>query len=158
MSHRLILSAACAALLGGAAMAQEQDLPDFPTAAAPPPGDAFPAKEVEFPNGVVATADVTYDTQVGYCPLTLDIYRQPDAGEARPLVLYIHSGGWKRSHKRPPASSPTSRECSPTSHPVATSPLRPSTGSVRDRPGADRHLGQLGRRPSRGPRGGRLRR
>ena len=37
---------------------------------------------------------------MGSRPLTLDIYRQPDAGETRPLVLYVHGGGWQRSHKR----------------------------------------------------------
>ncbi|WP_159592475.1 alpha/beta hydrolase [Chelativorans xinjiangense] len=81
------------------AQGASQDL-DFPTAPKPPAGDAFPERSVQFPGGVVALADVTYDTQVGYRPLTLDLYRDPNAAEPRPAILYIHGGGWERSHKR----------------------------------------------------------
>ena len=99
-------TAMAAAMVAGialptASLAQAADgLPDYPTAAAPPPGDAMPAEVVNFPNGVQATADVIYKIENGFRPLTLDIYRQPEAKKARPLVLYIHGGGWQSSHKR----------------------------------------------------------
>ncbi len=92
----IVLPIALAAPAAGIAQA----LPDYPTADAPPPGDAFPAQITEFSEGVTATADVIYKVENGFRPLTMDIYRQTDVAEPRPLVLYIHGGGWQSSHKR----------------------------------------------------------
>ncbi|WP_047147876.1 alpha/beta hydrolase [Aquamicrobium sp. LC103] len=97
----LRIAALCTLLAGGNALAQSAaDAPDFPTAPRPPSGDAFPERMVEFPDGIVAIGDVTYDTQVGFRPLALDIYHDPAATEPKPVILYIHGGGWERSHKR----------------------------------------------------------
>lgn len=64
--------------------------------------DVFPARAVEFPHGVVATPDLEYANFIGFRPLLLDLYRQRTADEhlRRPLVIYVHGGGWRRGDSR----------------------------------------------------------
>lgn len=102
-SKGVLMAAAMAtiAMIPMAVYAEVSDtLPDYPTADRPPSGDAFPAQTVGFPSGIEATADVIYRIERGFRPLTLDIYRDPASEKLRPLVLYIHGGGWQESHKR----------------------------------------------------------
>jgi acetyl esterase/lipase len=63
-------------------------------------GDHYPIRRVEFPQGVVGLADVTYQVLPGFRPLTLDVYLGPNRKALRPLVLYIHGGGWTTGHSR----------------------------------------------------------
>lgn len=64
--------------------------------------DLFPAPAVDFPRGVVATPDIEYANFPGFRPLLLDLYRSRAAAEQsrRPLVVYVHGGGWRRGDSR----------------------------------------------------------
>jgi len=61
--------------------------------------DRLPKLPVPFPGGVVALPDLTYATIPGYRPLKLDIYRKQGAKD-RPLLVYIHGGGWAMGNSR----------------------------------------------------------
>lgn len=61
--------------------------------------DKLPKLPVPFPGGVVALPDLTYATIPGYRPLKLDIYRKQGAKD-RPLLVYIHGGGWAMGNSR----------------------------------------------------------
>ncbi|MHB8816585.1 MAG: alpha/beta hydrolase fold domain-containing protein, partial [Steroidobacteraceae bacterium] len=64
--------------------------------------DMFPTGSVDFPHGVVATPDIEYANYTGFRPLLLDLYRQRTVAQQsrRPLVIYIHGGGWRRGDSR----------------------------------------------------------
>lgn len=64
--------------------------------------DVFPAAPVAFPDGVIATPDIEYANYVGFRPLLLDLYRRKAVAEQprRPLVIYVHGGGWRRGDSR----------------------------------------------------------
>lgn len=66
-------------------------------------GDHYPTRRLAFPGGVTGLADVTYEILPGFRPLTLDVYLaspSTTAATVRPLVLYIHGGGWTTGHSR----------------------------------------------------------
>lgn len=84
-------------LASGTAVAQTRD---FPTAAAPVLDDRYPERTTRFPGGVTGYADVIYSTIQGFRPLVVDIYVPPAAGGPKPLVMYIHGGGWNSGHTR----------------------------------------------------------
>ncbi|MDG5489666.1 alpha/beta hydrolase [Sphingomonas sp. BGYR3] len=71
-----------------------------PTSPEPALGDPMPDRIVGFPGGVSAYNDVVFSVIPGFRPLTLDLYRVPTVREARPLVVYIHGGGWMAGHTR----------------------------------------------------------
>lgn len=56
--------------------------------------DQFPALKGMFPGGVVGHPDVVYSMIPGYRPMTLDLYVSPKGHEPKPLVIYVHGGGW----------------------------------------------------------------
>ena len=56
--------------------------------------DRFPPTPAHFPAGVTGHADVVYSTLPGYRPMTLDLYLPPRAKGPKPLVIYVHGGGW----------------------------------------------------------------
>ncbi|HEX3845117.1 MAG TPA: alpha/beta hydrolase [Steroidobacteraceae bacterium] len=63
--------------------------------------DVFPRASVTFPDGVIAFPDVEYANLNGFRPLLLDIYRQAAQGKRpRPLVIYVHGGGWRHGDSR----------------------------------------------------------
>jgi acetyl esterase/lipase len=62
--------------------------------------DRYPERRTTFPGGVVGLADLTYSTVPGYRPLTLDLYRSANSASPRPLVIYVHGGGWQSGHTR----------------------------------------------------------
>jgi acetyl esterase/lipase len=84
-------------LLAHPAAAQTRD---FPVAAAPVLGDLYPDRVTPFPDGVTGYADVIYSTIQGFRPLVVDIYTPPKAAGPKPLVIYIHGGGWNSGHTR----------------------------------------------------------
>ncbi|UZW57400.1 alpha/beta hydrolase [Sphingobium sp. JS3065] len=67
--------------------------------AKPVTNDSMPERVLNFPEGVRASADVTYSTIVGYRPITLDLYRPRTKGP-HPLVIYVHGGGWMIGNTR----------------------------------------------------------
>ncbi len=83
------------------AQAQRPAAPrDLPTAAAGPAlGDPMPERALAFPGGITGLADIIFSTVNGYRPLRLDLYHKPGAGR-RPLVIYVHGGGWVGGHTR----------------------------------------------------------
>ncbi|MGV2495286.1 alpha/beta fold hydrolase [Pelagerythrobacter aerophilus] len=64
--------------------------------------DTFPALEARYPGGIVARPHVEFANYVGYRPLQLDLYLHADRERAapRPLVLWVHGGGWQRGDAR----------------------------------------------------------
>ncbi|MEY2927345.1 MAG: hypothetical protein RL367_1822 [Pseudomonadota bacterium] len=72
----------------------------FPVAERAEVADHFPAHIAQFAGGVTARGDVVYSTIPGYRPLIMDIYTPPKGKAARPLILFIHGGGWVGGHTR----------------------------------------------------------
>jgi acetyl esterase/lipase len=60
----------------------------------------YPQKvEVDLYGATVFT-DITYSTLSGYRPLRLDLYRDASEKYKRPLVVFVHGGGWTNGQKR----------------------------------------------------------
>lgn len=58
----------------------------------PPP--ALTQAKVRYPGGVTGLFDVTYGNAPGFRPLTLDLYYKPADHAAKPVVVWIHGGGF----------------------------------------------------------------
>jgi len=95
MSRRALVTFAFLA----AAFAANAAPRDFPVATAASQNDVYPDRETHFAHGVTGLADVTYSVLPGFRPLVLDIYL-PDGAEPRPLILFIHGGGWVGGNTR----------------------------------------------------------
>lgn len=92
----LSLAATC-----GACAACAQTVVDVEVAAAPVLEDRFPRSSVSFPGEVESLPDLVYSVLPGYRPLRLDLYRPTRAAPSgRPLVVYVHGGGWLSGHAR----------------------------------------------------------
>jgi acetyl esterase/lipase len=55
--------------------------------------DSFAKASVPFADHVTGYPELTYATLPGYRPLKLDLF-VPAGNGARPLVIYVHGGGW----------------------------------------------------------------
>ena len=88
-----ILAAACCEAAAG-------DPPQADVSDAVVPQDRYPERHVDFPGGVRGIPDLVYESIPGFRPLHLDLYRQKSAGAPRPLVIYLHGGGWMNGHTR----------------------------------------------------------
>jgi len=75
---------------------------DAAVAASPVLEDRYPHEPVMFADNVESFADLVYSVQPGYRPLILDLYKpHAKANTAgRPLVIYVHGGGWQSGHTR----------------------------------------------------------
>jgi acetyl esterase/lipase len=65
--------------------------------------DRYPERRTRFAGGVTGLADVVYYTPRASRPATLDIYLPRTARRSvsgRPVVIYIHGGGWSGGHSR----------------------------------------------------------
>jgi acetyl esterase/lipase len=65
--------------------------------------DHYPQQRSSYPNGVTSLGNLTFSTLDGFRPLTLDLYLpkgKPEASVGRPLVIYVHGGGWSGGHSR----------------------------------------------------------
>lgn len=80
-----------------AAVAQERD---FATSSRPALDDHYPRQAQQWPGGVTSEGDVVYSTINGYRPMIVDIYMPPREAGPRPLILFIHGGGWTAGHTR----------------------------------------------------------
>ena len=101
-----LLGLAAAGLLGGGlALAAQLGFPRsvlerIPTGSRAVLGDHYPTVRVSFPGGVVGLPALTYEVLPWYRPLHLDLYLPPGKPARRPLVVYIHGGGWMSGHPR----------------------------------------------------------
>ena len=84
------------AVATGAVAAQSRD---FPVAAAASQNDVYPDRVTRFAGGVTGLADITYSVLPGFRPLALDLYL-PRGRDSRPLVLFVHGGGWVGGNTR----------------------------------------------------------
>lgn len=73
---------------------------DAAVGVAPVLDDRYPAAKVMFGSDVESYPDLVYNTPPGFRPLRLDLYRHRAAGSPRPLVVYVHGGGWQSGHTR----------------------------------------------------------
>jgi predicted dienelactone hydrolase len=72
---------------------------DFPIGKdVPASHDPLPDRQVKLADTIVL-ADVTYSTITGFRPLRLDLYRATSP-TPRPLVVFVHGGGWTIGQKR----------------------------------------------------------
>lgn len=62
--------------------------------------DPYPPRQVTFAHGVVGMPDLVYSVLSGFRPLRLDLYEPPAGSGPRPLVVFIHGGGWVSGHTR----------------------------------------------------------
>ena len=67
--------------------------------------DQFPKLHATYPGGVSGHPDLVYSSINGFRPITLDLYTPPKGKAARPLVIYIHGGGWMNGTARNAAST-----------------------------------------------------
>jgi acetyl esterase/lipase len=88
---------AAALMVAAPAMAAERD---FPVSAEAVLADNYPERKVAFPDGITGYPDVVYSVLPGFRPLVVDIYTRSGSGARRPLVLFIHGGGWNSGHTR----------------------------------------------------------
>lgn len=75
-------------------------VPEFPVADQLVPRDPLPERTLQMADGVVLHTDVVYSTIRGFRPLRLDVYYVPSATKARPLVVFVHGGGWIAGNPR----------------------------------------------------------
>jgi acetyl esterase/lipase len=98
---RLSLPIFAAGVIGNAVQAEPTTV-DY--ALAPRSAEAYPPLTFTLDGGVQAVADLTYATQYGYRPLRLDLYLpprdRPVPKTGRPVIVYVHGGGWVVGNKR----------------------------------------------------------
>jgi len=103
MRHSPGWTAAVALLAAVSAHAQAREsppLPDFTVADRLMPVDPMPERQTRWSNDAVTLTDVVYSTTTGFRPLHLDLYRQSGAATPRPLIVFVHGGGWAHSNPR----------------------------------------------------------
>jgi acetyl esterase/lipase len=96
----LVAAAALVVMAASAAARAGQSLTDPQVAAKSVRDDTFPSIETPYPDGIVARPHVEFANYVGYRPLQLDLYLHRDRAAARPLVIWVHGGGWSRGDAR----------------------------------------------------------
>lgn len=62
--------------------------------------DRFPTVEAAYPGGIVARPHVEFANLIGFRPLQLDLYLHRARGAPKPLILWVHGGGWSRGDAR----------------------------------------------------------
>jgi acetyl esterase/lipase len=62
--------------------------------------DQFLRHDAAYPGGVIGHPDITYSTIPGYRSMTLDLYVPAKGRAVRPLVIYVHGGGWTGGNSR----------------------------------------------------------
>lgn len=88
---------AALSLVTGSAIAKDRA---FDVAEKPALTDVYPERTTRWAGGVTSYADVIYSSVQGFRPLVVDIYTPPKKGAPKPLILYIHGGGWIGGHTR----------------------------------------------------------
>jgi acetyl esterase/lipase len=72
----------------------------FAVADRPLSDDIDPGASKAWPGGVTSQSDIRYSAVSGYRRLTLDLYTPPRKAGAKPLVVYVHGGGWMNGDSR----------------------------------------------------------
>ena len=99
MTHRTVL-ALLTVLCALPSVAAGPALPAFEVLERLNPADPLPERETRWDHPGVTLASVTYSTLPGYRPLRLDLYRADGAAQPRPLVVFVHGGGWSLGNPR----------------------------------------------------------
>lgn len=99
MIKRSVLFAALLATLNVQAAEQRASTLEPAIGAAPILEDRYPQRSVDF-GSVEGLPDLIFATVPGFRPLRLDLYRPKNASSPRPLVVYVHGGGWQSGHTR----------------------------------------------------------
>ena len=99
---RAFLTALTAAMLCCSTVlaAGPASMPDFEVADQLVPRDPLPEREIRWGDGSTVMTDVVYSTIPGYRPLHLDLYRASIDATPRPLVVFVHGGGWWAANQR----------------------------------------------------------
>jgi acetyl esterase/lipase len=101
LSPRRTLAVALLATVSAHSPAGEPPpLPDFTVSDRLMPVDPMPERQTRWSNGAVTLTDVVYSTITGFRPLHLDLYRQAGVAAPRPLIVFVHGGGWAYSNPR----------------------------------------------------------
>lgn len=95
-----VATAVLAMLNAVPAVAAPNAVVNVDVAAAPVLEDRYPRAKVSFGSDVESYPDLVYATAPGFRPLRLDVYRQVVPAGPRPLVIYVHGGGWQSGHTR----------------------------------------------------------
>lgn len=105
LRHITVGAVALIATCLGTADAAEKTTVDYPLTPVTTP-TPYPPLTFTLPGGGKAIADLTYATPYGYRPLRLDLYLPPESvpvpKTGRPVIVYIHGGGWVIGNKRQP--------------------------------------------------------
>ncbi len=99
MKNRILVALAALVTLVATAPLTAKDR-QFETSEKPALTDVYPARVTRWPGGVTSHADVVYSTLPGFRPMVVDIYMPTKKGGPKPLILYIHGGGWIAGHTR----------------------------------------------------------
>jgi acetyl esterase/lipase len=101
LPHALLTAMAATTFCCAAALAAESPpLPDFEVAGQLVPRDPLPERVIRWGDGSTVMTDVVYSTIPGYRPLHLDLYRASVNTTPRPLVVFVHGGGWWAANQR----------------------------------------------------------
>ncbi len=103
-SLRWALAVALLAVSAPAPAGESLPLPDFAVADRLLPVDPMPERQLQWSNPAVTLTDVVYATIPYFRPLHLDLYRQTGVPAPRPLIVYVHGGGWAHANPRVGAS------------------------------------------------------
>lgn len=62
--------------------------------------DVFARGATAFPRGVRAYHGIEFQNLVGFRPVEMDLYLPPETAKRKPLVVWVHGGGWSRGDAR----------------------------------------------------------
>jgi acetyl esterase/lipase len=96
----LVAATVCMLAAGGASQSALAEGIVADVAAVPVLEDRYPRITTAFAADVISHPDLIYSTQPGHRPLRLDLYRPKSSASPRPLVIYVHGGGWQSGHTR----------------------------------------------------------
>ncbi|MGK2909763.1 MAG: alpha/beta fold hydrolase [Sphingobium sp.] len=95
-----LMQTASAQTPGPASVPGSMQAPAPSTSPEPSLGDPMPERILRYPGDIAVSADVVFSSIPGFRPLTLDLYRSATDKAAKPLVIYVHGGGWMAGHTR----------------------------------------------------------
>lgn len=100
MTRRFVLALAALLLAAPADAGSPPALPEFAVLDRLVPSDPLAERPTQWSNPAVSLTDVVYSVLPGYRPLRLDLYRPVTPGAPRPLIVFVHGGGWAHANPR----------------------------------------------------------